>query len=706
MSRKLFFITLISMSLLGACDSKVKDTGSCGDNFLDPGEECDGSLLTIMTCTDLGYYSQNGDLTCRTDCTIDRAACTGRCGDGVYQSEFEECEGTNLNNETCQSRGQGVGILACSETCAFDISGCAAQACGDGVITAPIEDCEGTNLNGETCQTRDYHGGLLRCDALCKFDEEACATFGRCGDGAIQEAYEECEGVNLNDQTCQTLGYYGGTLTCTERCEFVVDDCVTVGRCGDGTVQTGFSEDCDGVNLNGATCDSLGYNGGTLACGGDCRFALASCEATGRCGDGAIDAGFEDCDGALLGGQTCAGLGNFFGGTLSCAGTCVFDEGLCLGVTAVSAGGSHTCALLTNGTIRCWGSNSNGQLGDGTTTQRTAPVAVSGITTAVEVSAGSLHTCARLADGSVKCWGSNGNGQLGDGNLIQRLTPVPVMTGTTDPFGNPIPFSGAASVSAGNSHTCARITDGSLKCWGYNSVGQLGDGTTTTRYYPVAVAGITTASEVSAGGGGYGSHTCARLNNGTVQCWGYNSGGQLGDGTTTNRNAPVQVTGITTAVEVSTGQETNGNTHTCARLADGTLRCWGYNGYGQLGDGTNTQRLTPVQVTGITTAVSVAAGSTYTCSMLTDNTVKCWGYNSYGQLGNETTTSSLTPVTVLVRTGGVLGPQNDVVTLEAGVNHNCLILINGVLKCWGYNSNGQLGDGTTGQRTTPTPVVP
>ncbi|PKN43899.1 MAG: hypothetical protein CVU59_13055, partial [Deltaproteobacteria bacterium HGW-Deltaproteobacteria-17] len=166
--------------LAGACDNNVKSKGSCGDRILDPGEECDGDLLTLSTCSDLGYYEQNGALTCRSDCKIDVSTCSGRCGDNVFQSEFEECEGNNLANETCQSRGQGLGTLACTDTCSFDLSGCAAQSCGDGVITVPIEDCEGTDLGGATCLSLGYHGGQLLCSDACDFDKTAGLTFGRC----------------------------------------------------------------------------------------------------------------------------------------------------------------------------------------------------------------------------------------------------------------------------------------------------------------------------------------------------------------------------------------------------------------------------------------------------------------------------------------------------------------------------------------------
>ncbi|HMA91119.1 MAG TPA: chromosome condensation regulator RCC1, partial [Polyangiaceae bacterium] len=212
----------------------------------------------------------------------------------------------------------------------------------------------------------------------------------------------------------------------------------------------------------------------------------------------------------------------------------------------------------------------------GTTTDRLTPVAVTGLTGVAQIAVGYHHTCARLTDGTVKCWG---NGGLGDGTTTQRLTPVAV-TGLT----------GAVEIATRSAHTCALLTGGTVKCWGGNVYGQLGDGTTTTpRLTPVAATGLTGVAEISAGQG----HTCARLTDGTVKCWGHNELGQLGYGATTYvQMTPVAVTGLTGAAEISAGYYY----HTCARLTDRTVKCWGTNSTGQLGDGTTTQRTTPTVV--------------------------------------------------------------------------------------------------------------
>ncbi len=287
--------------------------------------------------------------------------------------------------------------------------------------------------------------------------------------------------------------------------------------------------------------------------------------------------------------------------------------------TRVSAGNSHTCAVLTDGSARCWGYNVYGQLGDGTTTNRSSPAAVDlGGAMATQVSAGRDHTCALLTDGSVRCWGYNGSGQLGDGTMTNRSSPVEVALGTATVT--------ATQVSAGYDHTCAVLTDGSVRCWGYNFYGQLGDGTMTQSSSPVEVdLGGATATRVSVGN----SHTCAVLTGGSVRCWGYNFYGQLGDGTTTQSASPMEVDlGGAMATRVSAGRD-----HTCALLTDGSVRCWGYNGAGQLGDGTTTQSASPVAVLGVSDATELSAGADHTCVVSASRSALCWGRDGAGQLG-------------------------------------------------------------------------
>lgn len=244
----------------------------------------------------------------------------------------------------------------------------------------------------------------------------------------------------------------------------------------------------------------------------------------------------------------------------------------------------------------------------------------------------------------------------------------------------------AAQVSAGDFHTCARV-DGTVECWGDNSSGQLGDGTGLSRLTPVTVSALSTAAQISSGG----LHTCALLADGTVVCWGANASGQLGDGSTTGSLTPVAASGIANAVAISAG-----SSHTCAVISDGTIRCWGRNLFGQLGNGGNLNSSTPVAVSGITTATAIASGGSHTCARLSDGNVRCWGSHSLDQLGNTgliTGSSSSTPVTVS-------GLAN-AVSIEAGTNHTCAVINTGIVSCWGDNIAGQLGGFWTLEATIP-----
>ena len=341
----------------------------------------------------------------------------------------------------------------------------------------------------------------------------------------------------------------------------------------------------------------------------------------------------------------------------------------------IAGGAQHTCALSSSGGVACWGSNTYGQLGDGTTRQRLAPLAVSGLSSRVTaIAAGGLHTCALTSGGGVLCWGANTSGQLGDGTTTQRLTPVAV-NGLS---------SGVTAVAAGGLHTCAVTNGGALVCWGSNNNGQLGDGTAANRLTPVAVSGLSSGVTAVAGGA---FHSCAVTSAGGVVCWGRNEDGQLGDGTTTPRSTPAPVSGLSSGVTAIA----LGSFHACALTGVGGIVCWGDNRYGQLGDGTTVKRLTPVAVTGLSDVMAVATGGSHTCAVTSGGGVLCWGFYASGK------TTAITPEAVNSLPSGVTA-------VAAGVSHTCAVTSGGVVACWGFNGSGQLGDGTTTDHTTPVTV--
>jgi alpha-tubulin suppressor-like RCC1 family protein len=381
--------------------------------------------------------------------------------------------------------------------------------------------------------------------------------------------------------------------------------------------------------------------------------------------------------------------------------------------STAEAGESHTCAVTVDGTAKCWGENSYGQLGDGSTVDSDVPVAVNGLTgsgassTAVSVTSGSGHSCAVMANGTVKCWGKNDIGQLGDGTTTNRRVPVSVsgITGLT-------PATTAVSVTAGGGSTCALMANGTVKCWGYNYDGQLGDGSNTDSLIPIAVRGIDGASSSNTAVTVHitASVACALMADGTVKCWGRNNFGQLGNNSRAASNVPVAVTGITGSSAASTAVSVSaGGYHSCALMANGAVQCWGSNLHGQLGDNVTVgDSLIPVLVSGIdgldgsAPAVSVSAGTFHTCAVMVDRTVTCWGWNMNGTLGDNSLVDSSVPVLVSGPNGSL--PASSASVVSAGGFHSCALMEDASLQCWGYNVDGQLGDDSTVNRLSAVDV--
>lgn len=338
------------------------------------------------------------------------------------------------------------------------------------------------------------------------------------------------------------------------------------------------------------------------------------------------------------------------------------------GVTGViAAGAGHTCVLTSDSGVKCWGLNSSGQLGDGTTITRLVPTDVSGLTSGVvAISAGARHSCAVTEAGGVKCWGANNFGQLGDGTAIDRRTAVDV-SGLS---------SSIIAVAVGDGHSCALTKTGAVQCWGLNSSGQLGDGATLNRRRPVGVSGLSSGVTAIATGA---EHTCALNYAYSVTCWGKNARGQIGDGTVVNRPTPTTVASLRGIVL----RVTAGGDHNCAWTTHGA-RCWGRNDFGQLGDGSWTDRHRPVPVHQPLDEASgyygLFAGRDHTCGL--NWNVHCWGK------GFESRPSLISGIGYAIQ------------SVAAGGRHTCAVYSVQVL-CWGDNSFGQIGNGSTRRPLEP-----
>jgi alpha-tubulin suppressor-like RCC1 family protein len=370
------------------------------------------------------------------------------------------------------------------------------------------------------------------------------------------------------------------------------------------------------------------------------------------------------------------------------------------GVTDITAGVTHACAARSDGSVWCWGENLKHEIGDGTTDPRPTPVRVRkdgggflGATLRLPAGAGN-HTCARQAGGGARCWGQNDNGELGDGTTDPRPFPVtPTVLATGQPLG------GVKALSVGADHVCALRSNGSTWCWGYNGNGRLGDGTTAQRLGAVRVVrangflnGVT-----AIGAGAF--HTCAVLTDTTVRCWGANSAGQLGDGSTADRPMPVKVRTSSGRALSGVVAVVGGYRHTCALRSNGQVLCWGSNTDGQLGDGTQKERHHPVLVrqgSGLLQRIASisAGGALHTCAVTTDRRAFCWGENASGQLGDGT--QQMRRKARLVQseaTGGATAFGKVLRVAVGGGGFTCALRRGGTAWCWGNNELGQTGTG-------------
>ena len=578
--------------------------------------------------------------------------------------------------------GGALAAMGCSLMLEFE----GGRMCGDGILD-PGENCDGEVFpDGMGCWEFGFDSGELLCTPGCQVDSSGCYTCGdgecqdaesesscpqdcepRCGNG-VMEGEESCDGTDLGGATCESLGRYGGDLACFSECTFDFSGCG--GFCGDGELQQEQGEDCDGTNRT--PCDQLLGNGnlGMAPCE-DCKWNEDYCY---QCGDGECNA---------EGGEAPA-----------CPEDC--------GWTQVVTGEYHSCGIRMDGTLFCWGSNSEGQLGQPSDTPSlTHNTRVELPGPVLDVATHKNHVCALVeissSDTSVYCWGSNVSGQLGDGSFTDSATPVAV--------GGDLTAETVAQVVVGAQHTCALTESGEIYCWGVNEQGQLGIGQTGTSHSPDPLMvdplpGGPTPIWLSAGA----NHTCALSNTQYVYCWGWDNRHQLGEVTTDWSATPLEVDYLSdngyTVQHLSANNES-----TCVSTDNSWLLCWGANDTCQLGTGSQTGDQMPgLPDNYLETPVDIlSVGFRHTCiSRGTFEETYCFGKNDNGQLGREVnSTDCATDLAI----GGFEGVH--VTQLAAGGEHTCALVKDatdldfGSIYCWGLNDHGQLGDGTNDQNYYP-----
>jgi alpha-tubulin suppressor-like RCC1 family protein len=729
-------------TLLGDCNDE--------DNQINPGktEICDGidnncnglidEGVKLVFYKDLdgdGYTDGTTQVGCSAPSGYVLSATSGDCNDNdpnINPARAEICDGkdNNCNGQIDEGFNVGqsctVGVGECARTgqyvCNADSSGTQCNAT-PGTPTAEICDGKDNNCNGQIDE------GNVCAVARAKVVAGATATCAIKQDGSLW-----CWGNSVSTPVqIMSSGVVSVALGDYHACAIKTDGSLWCwgnnwyGQLGDGT-NTGrntpvqiMSSGVSSVALLGNRTCAIKTDG-SLWCWGDNSF--------GQLGDGTnthrntpvqiMSSGVVSV--ALGGKHTCAIKQD---GSLWCWGglesASTPTQIMSSGVSSVALGGAHTCAVKTDGSLWCWGDNSFGQIGIGTYEDIiSVPVQVmTGVVSVFSSASNASYTCVIKQDSSLWCWGANFNGQIGNGtygNIIS--TPIQIMS------------SGVSSVALSNiyqwdgyGNTCAVKYDGSLWCWGANDYGQVGIGT----YENIISTPVQVISsgvlEVSLGWW----HTCAMKRDGSLWCWGHNYYGQVGDGTGGDKKNPVQIMSSGVSSVALGGEHTCaikqdgslwcwgglesastptqimssevsaialGDYHTCAIKTDGSLWCWGRNDYGQLGDGTNTNKNTPVQIMSSEVS-SVALGGNHTCAVKIDGSLWCWGDNSWGQVGLYPGSTNA-PVLVI---------WSEVSAIALGDYHTCAIKTDGSLWCWGLNQYGQLGDGTNTSKNTPVQIM-
>lgn len=593
---------------VNGCFDVDSDVNHCGASCVDCTDPPD-----VLGAPEGAFACAEGS--CKVACSAPYADCDGQWSTACEVNTQTSAQSCGSCGNTCLGRANTTGGSCFFGTCQL--------TCSSG-----YKSCDGSHVNGceANVQTDSLNCGA--CGLVCANQPHAYS--GSCSSGTCSYVCDSGYANCTSAAGCET-SIWTDASNCGS-CGFV---CANQPHAFSGSCSSGAcSYTCDSgwADCNGSTgCETqLGTLTNCTSCGNTCQW---DCEGSG-CNDATeVATGYyHSCAIRESGALVCwgwNGYGQIGDGSTTTRSTPVSSTGMTSSVSDVALGYAHTC-VVRGGAARCFGMNSYGQLGNNSTTHSSTWVSVSGLTSGVvAVAAGENHSCALRSTGEVRCWGRNNQGQLGDGTTTNRHTPVTV-SGLT---------SGVIAIAAGSAHTCALESDGDVRCWGDNGYGQLGNGTTVDRYVPTLYTSLLGAASALAVG--Y-HHSCAVVS-GALFCWGRNAYGQIGDGTTTNRTLRTAVSGLSSGVSTVSG----GGYHTCARLTSGAARCWGYNGYGAVGDNTTTQRTTPAAVWWLSSGVTMIAGGGYhTCAVVSGGGMRCWGYNGYSAIGDGTTTQRLTPVTV------------------------------------------------------------
>jgi alpha-tubulin suppressor-like RCC1 family protein len=546
--------------------------------------------------------------------------------------------------------------LSCEETKSVD-------NCGNESIDTG-EECDGEEL-GDTCESLGFYYGTLSCRDDCTLNLSQCS--GECGDDILQsDRGEQCEPSTFSTVTCASVGLGGGMVSqCSNTCKYDLSDCT--GECGDGTIQDVLNEECEFTDLNGESCETLGYYGGTLSCNSDiCSYDLQDCESNGYCGDGIVQSqGDEVCDGTILVSLKCT-LRGYLGGNNTCSDKCALN---CLYFTRISSGEEHICAIDNFNRVWCWGSESHGALGLGDdATDMVPPKLVETDSTFIEVVTGLEHTCAIDSNNKLWCWGNNNARQLGVEYTTISSSFYPVRVDSDNNFKN---------ISAGYNHTCAIDFDDKLWCWGSNMNGALGISGGNSSVL-INVTPFNSFKEVS--GGLY--FTCAIDLTDKTWCWGTNNRGQLGnnDNTVSATSVPQEVYGGHTFKNLSSGSY-----HSCAMDINDKAWCWGWADDGAMGNGVSTGDFyIPVLVSGNISFAEISAKREHTCAIDMNGAAYCWGQYLYGILGIGAATENAT-------TPQPVDSTENFTSISSGKQFTCaLTQTKGY--CWGRNDMAQLGN--------------